>query len=188
MVAAILVISMFATRRKNYNVLYSTSNLSGLLDKNEDEDEEFITNYILLNDHAENWSIDSLSLEKQQSNYLCWNADRFRNRTGRFSRNLQSRIMQKFPFLMEMFYWIITYGFYRCTAISSQAIFSKTGIWNVAQTHGLSILKFEHTSLLSFLWPVSENEVQHWFMQNHQSFLTVLNRSYALIHIPGTVG
>ncbi|RKF66025.1 putative integral membrane protein [Erysiphe neolycopersici] len=190
MVVAILMISMFATRRKNYRILYTSNHLSGLLDKNvyEDEEEESISDYILLNDHAENWSIDSLNLEKQQNSYLCWNVDRFRNKTGRFSRNLQSRIMQKFPFLIEMFYWVITYGFYRCTAILSQAIFSKTGIWNVAQNHGLSILQIEHTSLLSFLWPVSENEVQQWFMQNHQYFLTVLNRSYALIHIPGTVG
>ncbi|POS85570.1 hypothetical protein EPUL_003402, partial [Erysiphe pulchra] len=188
MVVSILVISMFASRRKNYKILHTSNHLYGLLDKDENEDKEFIADYILLNDHTENWSFDSLNLEKQQNSYLCWNSDRFRNRTGRFSRNLQSRIMQKFPFLMEMFYWVITYGFYRCTAILSQAIFSKSGIWDVAQNHGLSILKFEHTSMLSFLWPVAENDVQHWFMENHQSFLTVLNRSYALIHIPGTVG
>lgn len=96
--------------------------------------------------------------------------------------------MQKFPFLMEMFYWIITYGFYRCTSLTSQALFSKTGIWDVAQDHGLSILEFEQDSWASFLWPVHERDVQQWFMHGHQTFLTVLNRSYALIHIPGTVG
>jgi hypothetical protein len=41
---------------------------------------------------------------------------------------------------------------------------------------------------LYFLWPIRELEVQQWFMHGHQTFLTVLNRSYALIHIPGTVG
>lgn len=30
--------------------------------------------------------------------------------------------------------------------------------------------------------------MQRWFTHGHQTFLTVLNRSYALIHIPGTVG
>ncbi|KAI6247055.1 hypothetical protein HI914_04932 [Erysiphe necator] len=187
MVFTILVLSMFITRRKNYKIFSTSNHLSGLLDK--DDEDEFITDYILLNDHSETCSFESLNIEKQQKNYyFCWNADRFRNKTGQFSRNFQSRIMQKYPFLIEMFYWIITYGFYRCTAISSQIIFSKTGIWDVAQNHGLSILKFEHTSMISFLWPVYENEVQQWFMQNHESFLTVLNRSYALIHIPGTVG
>jgi len=87
-----------------------------------------------------------------------------------------------------MFYWIITYAFYRCTKLFSQAIFSKTGIWEVATDHGLAILEFEQFSWLSFLWPVHERDVQQWFMHGHQTFLTVLNRSYALIHIPGTVG
>jgi hypothetical protein len=96
--------------------------------------------------------------------------------------------LQKFPFLIEMFYWIITYAFYRCTSVLSNAMFSKTGIWDVAQDHGLAILEFEQFSWLSFLWPVHERDVQQWFMNGHQTFLTVLNRSYALIHIPGTVG
>ena len=96
--------------------------------------------------------------------------------------------MQKFPFLMEMFYWVITYAFYRSTALLSQAIFSKTAIWDVAQDHALAILEFEQFSWLSFLWPIREQDVQQWFMHGHQTFLTVLNRSYALIHIPGTVG
>ena len=96
--------------------------------------------------------------------------------------------MQKFPFLMEMFYWIVTYAFYRSTALLSQAIFSKTAIWDVAQDHGLAVLEFEQFSWLSFLWPIREQDVQQWFMHGHQTFLTVLNRSYALIHIPGTVG
>lgn len=70
----------------------------------------------------------------------------------------------------------------------SQAIFSKTGIWDIAEDHGLAILEFEQFSWLSFLWPIHERDVQQWFMHGHQTFLTVLNRSYALIHIPGTVG
>ena len=58
----------------------------------------------------------------------------------------------------------------------------------MAQDHALSILAFEQFSSFKFLWPVKEASVQTWFMHGHQSFLTVLNRSYALIHIPGTVG
>jgi len=87
-----------------------------------------------------------------------------------------------------MFYWIINYAFYRMTSITSQRIFAKTGIWNVAQSHGIAVLEAEQSSWISFLFPVAERSVQQWFMHGHQDFLTVLNKCYALIHIPGTVG
>lgn len=107
--------------------------------------------------------------------------------SSRFSDHIHSRILQKFPFLIEMFYWIITYLFYRLTKVMSQKIFTKS-IIEVAQAHGLAILEFEQFSWASFLFPVKEHSVQHWFMHGHQDGLTVLNRAYALIHIPGTVG
>jgi hypothetical protein len=87
-----------------------------------------------------------------------------------------------------MFYWIINYAFYRSTSIASQHIFSETGIWDVAQTHGLAVLKFEQFSWAKWLFLVRELDVQQWFMDGHQTALTMLNRAYALIHIPGTVG
>lgn len=108
--------------------------------------------------------------------------------TSRFRNNIHSRILQRFPFLIEMFYWIINYAFYRMTSITSQKIFAKTGIWNVAQDHGIAVLEAEEFGLLSFLFPVHERNVQQWFMHGHQDALTVLNKAYALIHIPGTVG
>src|SRR5258708_2607244 len=43
--------------------------------------------------------------------------------TSRFRDNIHSRILQKFPFLIEMFYWVINYAFYRMTSISSQRLF-----------------------------------------------------------------
>lgn len=107
--------------------------------------------------------------------------------TSRFANNPHSRVLQKFPFLIEMFYWIITYLFYRMTKVLSQHIFSEE-IWDVAQSHGLQILDFEQFSPLSFLFPIKEHTVQFWFMEGHQTVLTILNRAYALIHIPGTVG
>jgi hypothetical protein len=87
-----------------------------------------------------------------------------------------------------MFYWIINYAFYRCTSIASQAIFAKTGIWNVAKAHGIAVLETEEYSMLRFFLPIREWEVQQWFMHGHQDALTLLNKAYALIHIPGTVG
>ncbi|KAH0194242.1 hypothetical protein KCV00_g553, partial [Aureobasidium melanogenum] len=107
--------------------------------------------------------------------------------TSRFKNNMHSRVLQRFPFLLEMFYWIINYAFYRMTAILSQRVFAGKGIWTVAESHGLAILEFEQHGFLSFLFP-HELKVQQWFMQNHQDALSWLNKVYALIHIPGTVG
>lgn len=108
--------------------------------------------------------------------------------TSRFKNNVHSRVLQKFPFLIEMFYWIINYAFYRMTSVASQRLFAGRGIWNVAESHGIAVLEFEQFGWLSFLFPIRERSVQQWFMHGHQHALTVLNRTYALIHIPGTVG
>lgn len=108
--------------------------------------------------------------------------------TSRFKNNIHSRVLQKFPFLIEMFYWIINYAFYRMTSITSQRIFSSTGIWDVAKGHGIAVLEFEQFGWMKFLFPLHERSVQQWFMHGHQGGLTFLNRTYALIHIPGTVG
>ena len=108
--------------------------------------------------------------------------------SSQYANRYHSRVLQKFPFLVEMFYWILTYAFYRMTSITSQRVFAKTGIWNVAQDHGLAVLATEELSWLRFLFPLKELDVQRWFMNGHQTALTVLNKAYALIHIPGTVG
>ena len=108
--------------------------------------------------------------------------------TSRYADYYHSRVLQKFPFLIEMFYWILTYAFYRITKTASQNLFSESGIWDVAQDHGLAVLATEQLSWLSFFFPLREVNVQRWFMNGHQTSLTVLNKAYALIHIPGTVG
>jgi hypothetical protein len=108
--------------------------------------------------------------------------------TSRFRNNIHSRILQRYPFLNEMLYWVINYVFYRLTAVASQKLFASSGIWNVAQEHGISVLEAEENGWLSFLFPIRERQVQQWFMYGHQDALTVLNKAYALIHIPGTVG
>lgn len=87
-----------------------------------------------------------------------------------------------------MFYWVINYLFYRMTSVASQALLPGKRIWDVAQGHGIAVLETEQHSILRFLLPVHERDVQQWFMHGHQTALTTLNKAYALIHIPGTVG
>ncbi|KAJ5038184.1 uncharacterized protein L3040_007052 [Drepanopeziza brunnea f. sp. 'multigermtubi'] len=190
MVASILVGSMILTRRRRYRLLGRRRKGDGLLDGDPDEDSARSSDDLLTREYSITHDDDASisSMKNPPKKRWCCGVKLYTPNTSRFADHFHSRIMQKFPFLQEMFYWIITYAFYRCTSITSQAIFSKTGIWEVAQDHGLSILEFEQFSWLSFLWPVHERDVQQWFMHGHQTFLTVLNRSYALIHIPGTVG
>lgn len=192
MVASILVASMVLTRKRGFKVLGKNRRYDGFLNgvtTSARSSSDLETKYMLEDDSSDDNNDDSTrTLRNPPKKRSCCGIVLYTPNSSRFSHHLHSRIMQKFPFLMEMFYWIITYAFYRSTALLSQAIFSKTGIWDVAQNNALEILRLEHQSWLKFLWPVHENEVQQWFMNGHQTFLTILNRSYALIHIPGTVG
>ena len=108
--------------------------------------------------------------------------------TTRFRGTWLSRVLTKFPFLIEMLYWIITYALYQISRMLSQKFFAD-GIWERAQANGEWILWAEHSpqSPLYYLFPVTEISVQRWFMTGDWG-LTLLNRCYALIHIPGTVG
>ncbi len=180
---------MYLTRRKGFKILggkgrdYHTSIL-------DDPDSARSADSLLLFDPAnEDDAQDPIEASKRlpKKRNVCGLTLRTPN-TSRFSNHIHSRILQKFPFLIEMFYWIVTYLFYRMTRVISQAIFSKTGIWDVSQENGLRILELEQFGPVSFLFPLREHDVQNWFMEGHQTALTVLNRAYALIHIPGTVG
>lgn len=192
MVASILLGSMILTRRHGYKIFDRQRTSYGLLNSDPNLDSARSSDDLLTRDamfNARDSDVDSLSTSKYPpQKRRCCGTNLLTPNTSRFANHYHSRILQKFPFLIEMFYWIVTYAFYRWTKILSQAMFSELGIWDVAQEHGLAILEFEEFSWLSFLWPVREQDVQKWFVDGHGALLTVLNRSYALIHIPGTVG
>lgn len=119
--------------------------------------------------------------------------------SSRFARHPHSRLLQKFPFLVEMFYWLLQFFFYRLTAFMAAVYYGgNKQMWDIAQTHALAILEGE--TLMFGRGGVKGTErwiewnVQQWFLSGAKAgdfrgpFLTILNRSYALIHIPGTVG
>lgn len=178
---------MFLTRRRNFQIFGKRK--QGFYDSYLDSDSSNSTEDLLWdNPEDDDDSQDPLSASKNlPKRRTCCGLIINTPNSSRFSDHIHSRILQKFPFLIEMFYWIITYLFYRSTKVISQKIFTKS-IIEVAQAHGLAILEFEQFSWASFLFPIKEHSVQHWFLEGHQNALTVLNRAYALIHIPGTVG
>ncbi|OCL03316.1 hypothetical protein AOQ84DRAFT_153368 [Glonium stellatum] len=187
-VASILFTAMFMTRRRGFRIFdKSRSRYNSLLDTPESNrsSDELLAYNSNDDDDFDDYLTSAKDPPKQRN--CCGTVIQTPN-SSRFKNNIHSRILQRFPFLIEMFYWIINYAFYRMTSITSQKIFAKTGIWNVAQSHGIAVLETEQFSWISFLFPVPERDVQQWFMHGHQDFLTVLNKAYALIHIPGTVG
>lgn len=108
--------------------------------------------------------------------------------SSRFADHFHSRILQKFPFLIEMFYWVLNLLFYTLTKAIAKLFFSGyDGLWQLAQDHGVLVLTVEHKSWLSFLFPIEEAAFQQWFLNGHLTAITFLNRIYSLVHIPGTV-
>lgn len=193
MVASILVGAMILNRKRNFAIFDKRKPRYSLLDEDRDtesarsSDELLSPDYRNANIYEDDEFMDSIStLKNPPKRRRCCCAIIYTPNTSRFADYYHSRLLQKFPFLIEMFYWIITYAFYRCTRVLSEAIFMERGILGLAEGHGHAILEFEDSSLHHLL--PHEVSVQRWFLHGHQTLLTVLNRSYALIHIPGTVG
>lgn len=182
---------MIVTRRRQFSIFNFSKGASyhSILDEDSDSSARSSNEPLWYDPVNDDDSQDPIAASKHYSKKRsCLGLTVRTPNTSRFAKNFHSRVLQKFPFLIEMFYWIITYLFYRMTKVVSSALFSKTGIWDVAQDNGLRVLDFEQNGLLSFLFPLREHDVQNWFMNGHQDALTILNRFYALVHIPGTVG
>lgn len=104
--------------------------------------------------------------------------------------NIPSRILQKFPFLVEMFYWALNFVAYSMTKKIGAGLYDKYGghaVTEMAQDHGIAILNIEHNSPLSIFFPVTEVDFQQYLLKGHLGVMTIFNQIYSLVHIPGTV-
>ncbi|KAL6866512.1 hypothetical protein ACO1O0_002623 [Amphichorda felina] len=187
----ILFPSMYMTRRRDYTVFRKDRNHTyKLLDDVESTPSPRSSNEFNL--------LPRPDVHPRKTRSLC---GLFRIRTpnsSRFARHVHSRILQKFPFLIEMFYWALALGLYRATGAICQLLYGgQRKMWDSAANHGLAMLDME-----AYFWGGDyegperwlEWRIQRWFLHGSEAgdwrvwFLTVLNRGYALIHIPGTVG
>ncbi|KAJ5280831.1 hypothetical protein N7478_006203 [Penicillium angulare] len=108
--------------------------------------------------------------------------------SSRWAHNIHSRILYKFPFLVEMFYWALNFLFYSITKATAQWLVpADVGVVAVAQQHGEDVLWFEHESAFRWMFPLMESDYQSFFMNYHPGIMTFFNRIYSLVHIPGTV-
>jgi hypothetical protein len=97
-----------------------------------------------------------------------------------FKDRFLSRVLQKFPFLTEAWYWFLIYWVYQVgRAITALTIVE--GTVTVARKHALQVIHLEQR--LHIFWEVP---FQKWFL-GHPVLLHWINRIYSFIHIPGTI-
>ncbi|OJD30655.1 uncharacterized protein BKCO1_5700043 [Diplodia corticola] len=97
-----------------------------------------------------------------------------------FQDRFLSRLLQKFPFLVEAWYWALIYWVYQLgRAFTALTLVEDTV--NVARKHALQLIHIEQK--LHIFW---ELPVQHFFLQ-YPTLMTWINRIYSFIHIPGTI-
>lgn len=176
-VVGTMITTVIVTRRKTVNVLARTPAGSprrsedGLLDKEGDASDSDVSSQLS-------------SVRSQSPGFKTL------SRRPPYAIALFNRVLSKFPFPVELFYWILNYAAYQFSEAAAASLHSRrkgSAVVELAQNHGISILNFEHDSAFKGFFSPTEVEVQHFLMENHQSVMTVLNQVYSLVHIPGTV-
>ncbi|KAL4787852.1 PAP2 superfamily-domain-containing protein [Aspergillus varians] len=99
------------------------------------------------------------------------------------SRTIQSRLLARFPFLTEIFYWLLIYWIYQgLRAISARAISGHESIFARAERHALQILAAEH-----FIHIDVELAVQRFVLTKAPWLMAFLARIYYSHIILGVV-
>jgi len=128
---------------------------------------------LLAVDHTPKWRERELRLLGFTTKVRTPNSRQFKDR--RFSR-----IVKKYPFLQEVWYWVLIYWVYQLgRAFTAVTLVSSTV--DVARHHALQLIHIEES--LHIFW---ELPIQHFFLQRPFALLWI-NRLYSFIHIPGTI-
>ncbi|CAI6299869.1 unnamed protein product [Periconia digitata] len=117
---------------------------------------------------------------KRKVNILGWRKETVSPNTKRFEDYFLSRLLKKFPFLVEAWYWALIYWVYQLGRAFTAITLVESTV-DVARSHALQIIHLEQR-LHIFL----ELPIQHWFLQ-HPILMHWTNRIYSFIHIPGTI-
>ncbi|KAI5815463.1 PAP2 superfamily-domain-containing protein [Pyronema omphalodes] len=100
--------------------------------------------------------------------------------TARWKDKRFSRFLAKFPFLIEVWYWLLVYWIYQLGRAFT-AVTLSADITPIARLHGLSLIAWEEA-----LGIFVELDIQHWFLKR-PILLKMINCIYSFIHIPGTI-
>ncbi|KAL1873989.1 hypothetical protein VTK73DRAFT_640 [Phialemonium thermophilum] len=97
-----------------------------------------------------------------------------------FRDRLLSRVLERFPFLVETWYWALIYWVYQLGRAFT-ALTLDSGTVDVARRHALQVIHLEQRLRIFVELPV-----QQWFLK-HPTLMHWTNRTYSFIHIPGTI-
>ncbi|KAI5288422.1 hypothetical protein KEM52_001166 [Ascosphaera acerosa] len=100
--------------------------------------------------------------------------------TARFRNYPLSRLLARFPFLVEAWYWALVYWTYQIGRAFTALTLQESTV-NVARDHALQIIELEK-ALHIFIEPT----VQGFFLAR-PGLLKWINWLYSFIHIPGTI-
>ncbi|KAF5352055.1 hypothetical protein D9758_009397 [Tetrapyrgos nigripes] len=109
-----------------------------------------------------------------------WQKEIHTPNTEQFSNRLLSRLLRKFPFLVEVWYWALIYWVYQLGRAFT-ALTLVEGTVHTARKHALQVIHLEER--LQIFW---EPAIQGFFLQ-HPEVMRWINRIYSFIHIPGTI-
>ncbi|KAK3703691.1 hypothetical protein LTR37_014269 [Vermiconidia calcicola] len=177
MIVATMVASVIVNRRKSYSIFPSSTTSSrrnsadGLVDK-----DEYLSDS---DDSLQSFRVRSRDLEGTTPHARPF-----------YAIAVFNRILQKFPFLVEMFYWALNYVAYRLSKMAAASLHGHVkgdAVRDIAREHGESLLHLEHETPLALFFFVKEISVQQFFLINHLGLMSIMNQIYSLVHIPGTV-
>ncbi|CAG8113527.1 unnamed protein product [Penicillium salamii] len=100
--------------------------------------------------------------------------------TAVFQDRILSRLLRKFPFLVECWYWALVYWTYQLGRAFT-AVTLKDDTVDVARRHALQLINVEMK--LGVFWEIL---IQKSFLR-HPTQMVWINWIYSFIHIPGTI-
>ncbi|KZV85644.1 hypothetical protein EXIGLDRAFT_653919 [Exidia glandulosa HHB12029] len=109
-----------------------------------------------------------------------WSKEFTTPNTAIYEDRLLSRVLRKFPFLAECWYWALIYWTYQVGRALTALTLQQDTV-DVARRHALQLIAVEQR-LHMFVEPA----VQQYFLQ-YPSLMKWINWLYSFIHIPGTI-
>ncbi|KAK3311061.1 PAP2 superfamily-domain-containing protein [Chaetomium strumarium] len=112
--------------------------------------------------------------------FMGWEKEVTTPNTEVFRTRFLSRVLQRFPFLVEVWYWALIYWVYQLGRAFTAVTLQESTV-HTAREHALQVIHVEQR-LGIFIEPA----VQRWFLQS-PTLMRWTNRVYSFIHIPGTI-
>ncbi|KIW97903.1 uncharacterized protein Z519_01487 [Cladophialophora bantiana CBS 173.52] len=100
--------------------------------------------------------------------------------TAVFRNRMLSRVLLRFPFLVEIIYWALIYGVYQFGR-GQLAIRLVDKTIDIACHHALAVIRLEQR--LHIFWELT---IQQFFLQ-YPGWMWWINRIYSFVHLPATI-